>query len=95
MEVIGAQIRAARAFLRWTLHDLADRAGVNESTVRAIENSDAAKPDSGVPGTKAWREESRARSMEKVVATLRANGITFLDKTVGGYGVRCNHWSEQ
>jgi transcriptional regulator with XRE-family HTH domain len=33
MKATGAQIRAARAFLRWTIADLAKEAGVGISTV--------------------------------------------------------------
>ncbi|MHB1612797.1 MAG: helix-turn-helix domain-containing protein [Actinomycetes bacterium] len=37
LAVVGQEIRAARRERGWTLQDLADRGGVNEKTVRAIE----------------------------------------------------------
>ena len=36
----GAQIRMARAFLGWTIADLAERAGIGEATVKALEKTD-------------------------------------------------------
>lgn len=36
----GAQIRMARALLRWSVQDLADRAKVSTSTVKKLEKDD-------------------------------------------------------
>jgi len=37
LRVVGQEIRLARRNLGWTIQELADRAGVNERTVRAVE----------------------------------------------------------
>jgi DNA-binding XRE family transcriptional regulator len=37
LTVVGQEIRLARQGMGWTVQELADRAGVNEKTVRAIE----------------------------------------------------------
>ena len=36
-ELTGGQVRMARAFLRWSIGELAETAGVGLSTVQAIE----------------------------------------------------------
>jgi transcriptional regulator with XRE-family HTH domain len=41
MNVTSAQIRAARGFLKWTVRDLAERAGVHRNTITRIEAGDA------------------------------------------------------
>jgi transcriptional regulator with XRE-family HTH domain len=89
MEVAGAQIRAARAFLGWTRATLADKAGVGISTVQVIE--DEKKPPaghSGVEATRDYRAEARAESLAKIVAALVAAGITFLPEDSRGKGIR-------
>jgi transcriptional regulator with XRE-family HTH domain len=44
--ITGAQVRMARAFLRWSVMELAEKAGVGKSTVQRIEESD------GVPSAR-------------------------------------------
>jgi transcriptional regulator with XRE-family HTH domain len=50
-ELTGAQVRMARAFLRWSVTKLATRAKVGISTVQRIEASD----DPAVHGDLDWR----------------------------------------
>jgi DNA-binding XRE family transcriptional regulator len=40
--VTGAQIRAARGLLRWSVMDLANAAGISRATIRRIEELDSA-----------------------------------------------------
>jgi transcriptional regulator with XRE-family HTH domain len=39
-EITGAQVRMARAFLRWSVAELADRAKVGISSIQRIEATD-------------------------------------------------------
>jgi hypothetical protein len=41
-KLTGAQIRAARGILRWSVKDLADNAGVSKSAIRRLEETDGA-----------------------------------------------------
>ncbi len=68
------QIRAARGLLRWSARELAERAGVNISTIQRIERSD---------GT----IRATARTVAKVERALEAEGVDFLSDN-GGPGVR-------
>lgn len=67
-------IRAARALLGWSAHELAGRAGVHLSTVQRMERSRE-------------RLHGTAQSFEKVQSTLEQAGIEFLDPE-HGVGVR-------
>jgi hypothetical protein len=91
VEVTGSQIRAARAFLKWSIADLAKHAGIASSTVQVIEGA-AGVPHikaSGREGTSTWRAEQVATSLAKVTAALESAGITFLaDDGKAGHGVR-------
>ncbi len=69
------QLRAARAILRWRAVDLAERAGVNLSTIQRAEKSDGPVPM--MPANeKAVRE------------ALEAGGLEFIPQNGGGAGVR-------
>jgi transcriptional regulator with XRE-family HTH domain len=39
-ELLGAEVRAARVERRWTVRDLAERAGISTGTLLKIENGD-------------------------------------------------------
>lgn len=75
----GAQIRAARALLGWSAHELAGRAGVSYATVQRAEAAE------GVPRMK-------TQSMAAIQATLEAAGVAFIgpgtESRDGGEGVR-------
>jgi transcriptional regulator with XRE-family HTH domain len=89
-ELTGAQVRMARAFLRWTIADLAASAGVGISTVQAIEAIDGV-PDiaRGIEQTRDHRAAARAASVEALRKALVAAGATFLpDDGKSGVGVR-------
>ncbi len=73
--IIASQIRAARALLRWSAHELAAESGVSWTTIQRMEASN------GVPS-------ATARNIEKIQKTLEAAGIIFIDENDEGPGVR-------
>jgi hypothetical protein len=69
------QLRAARAILRWRAVDLAEKAGVNLSTIQRAEKADGPVP--------------MMPANEKAVRTaLEAAGVEFIPENGGGPGVR-------
>jgi ribosome-binding protein aMBF1 (putative translation factor) len=74
-ELTGAQIRAARALLRWTAEDLAESASVGLSTIRRAEAED------GPPSI-------TAANLKLIQMTLENAGIEFITRNGGGVGVR-------
>ena len=81
MELInGGQIRASRAFLRWSAEDLADRAKLGVATVRRAEASE--------------EPQITEANLATIQRTLEAAGIIFLaaaEEHPGGPGVRPKH----
>jgi transcriptional regulator with XRE-family HTH domain len=76
MEMLtGAQIRAARALLRWSADELAGAAKVGVATVRRAERID------GKPSMTEANKEAIHRALESA-------GVEFIDKDGGGPGVR-------
>ena len=73
--ITGAQIRMARGYLRWTVKELAENAGVAESTVKRMEAED------GFPA-------ARGGNIEAVYKALVAAGIQLIPENGGGAGVR-------
>jgi transcriptional regulator with XRE-family HTH domain len=71
----GAQLRMARGYLRWSAKELADRAGVAESTIKRMEQ------DEGFP-------IARGANIEAVYSTLAEAGIIFIPENGGGVGIR-------
>ena len=74
----GAQIRAARALLRWSTRDLADKASVGIATIHRAEAVD------DMPSM-------HARTLMTLKGTFEAAGIEFVDGRYsgdGGPGVR-------
>ncbi len=74
----GAQIRAARAMLRWSAHDLANRCGLSYAAVQRAESVDE-------------MPNMQTRNLAAIKATFDAAGILFLDPgdvRSGGHGVR-------
>jgi transcriptional regulator with XRE-family HTH domain len=71
----GAQVRMARAFLKWSIADLAEQSGVGISTIQRIETED------GFPS-------ARGGNIDAVYKALSAAGITFLPENEKGVGVR-------
>lgn len=76
MEIFtGAQVRMARAFLKWSIAELAEQSGVGISTIQRIEGED------GFPS-------ARGGNIDAVYKALAAAGVTFLPENDEGVGVR-------
>ena len=71
----SAQIRAARALIRWSALELAERSGVGVTTIRRAELT--------ASETKLTRVNDQA-----IRRTLEAAGVEFIDAEGGGPGVR-------
>ena len=71
----SAQIRAARALLRWRAEDLAENSAVGVATVRRAELAESAT-------------SMTAANDAAVRRTLEAAGVEFIDQNGGGAGVR-------
>jgi transcriptional regulator with XRE-family HTH domain len=71
----SAQIRAARALLRWTAKDLAEASAVGVTTIRRAELSS--------------HETSMTTANDlSIRRVLEAAGVEFIDENGGGPGVR-------
>jgi transcriptional regulator with XRE-family HTH domain len=90
MKITGAQIRAARAFLRWTIDDLAKKADVGLSTIQKVEEVDG---EPRIVSTLQWRSDKRDEALTKIRSALEKAGITFLPETALGAGLRGRHKS--
>jgi transcriptional regulator with XRE-family HTH domain len=75
MGISSAQLRAARALLRWSALDLAKASKVGVATIRRVEIIDG-----HIPVTSA-NELAIRRALE-------AAGVEFIDENGGGAGVR-------
>ena len=71
----SAQIRAARALIRWSAQELAHQAEVGVTTIRRAELT--------ASETKLTRVNDQA-----IRRTLEAAGVEFIDENGGGPGVR-------
>ena len=70
------QIRAAKAILRWSGEDLAQRAGVSLSTIRRVESS------LGVP------ETQNMKTLVSIKKALEEGGVEFIGTPDNRPGVR-------
>jgi transcriptional regulator with XRE-family HTH domain len=71
----GGQIRAARAFLQWSVAELAEKAAVERHTIMRIEKAN------GVPAT-------RAQTLNDLKTILEVAGIEFMGTPEDAPGVR-------
>lgn len=74
----GSQIRAARALLKWSGHDLADRSGVSYPAIQRAERVD------DMPNM-------QAKNLLAIKSALESGGVVFMDGPytgAGGPGVR-------
>lgn len=74
-EITGAQIRAARALLRWSAKDLAQAANVGVATVSRAEVEEG-------------RITLTAANLNAIRVALEHAGVEFIPKNGGGVGVR-------
>ena len=78
----SAQIRAARALLRWSAEELAQESVVGVTTIRRAEVTDG--------------ETSMTAANDLAVRrALEAAGVEFIDKNGGGPGVRLREHQQQ
>ena len=75
MGISSAQLRAARALLRWSALDLAKASKVGVATIRRVETIEGELPVT-------------AANQAALRATLEAAGVEFIDENGGGPGVR-------
>lgn len=73
--ITGAQVRAARALLRWTVQSLADASKVSLPTLHRLEQHD------GVPPV-------RERTLHDVKRAFEEAGVEFIGSPEDGPGVR-------
>lgn len=73
--LISAQLRAARALLRWSAEDLARHSAVGITTIRRSELS-------------AQETSLTAANNNALRMALEAGGVEFIDRNGGGPGVR-------
>ena len=73
--ITGAQVRAAKALIRWSGSDLAEKANVGLSSIRRIEAFE------GVP-------ESSVKVLNAIQKALESAGVEFLGSPEDGPGVR-------
>ena len=73
--ITGGQIRAARAALRWSVQELAHKAGVSTQTIKRFEVVE------GIP-------QSRTQTLLDVKSALEAGGIEFTGTPEDGPGIR-------
>jgi ribosome-binding protein aMBF1 (putative translation factor) len=74
----SAQIRAARALLRWSAEDLAQKSNLGVTTIRRAELRE--------------RQTSLTTANDLAVRrTFEAAGVEFIDQNGGGPGVRLRH----
>ena len=71
----GAQIRAARAALNWSIERLASNSGVSVRTINRYEDQDGLPP-------------SRSGNLERLVTTLERAGIEFVGTPDDAPGIR-------
>jgi transcriptional regulator with XRE-family HTH domain len=72
--ITGAQIRAARALIRWTAYDLAGKANLGVATIRRAETQD------GLP-------QMTASNLAAVRRALERAGVEFFFREDGALGV--------
>lgn len=73
--ITSAQIRAARALIRWTAEDLAKEAALGVATIRRAELADGPL-------------QMTASNLAAVRRTFEAAGVEFIPENGGGAGVR-------
>ncbi len=74
--ITAEQMRAARALLKWSAQNLADRSGVTWRTIQRLES------EVGIPA-------SRTKNLIKIRQVLEDAGVIFIDQNEeSGPGVR-------
>lgn len=68
----AAQLRMARAALKWSVRDLAGKSGITANTISRIENG----------------SDTRTSTIASLKQALEAGGVVFISENGGGAGVR-------
>lgn len=77
----GAQVRMARAALRWSISETAKQANVGESTVKAIEAADGiAAVGAGLDATRDYRASARAEAINALWRAFERAGVIFVEE---------------
>ena len=79
--ISGTQIRAARAALRWTIEDLAQKSGLGIRTIKKFEAHD------GIPA-------GRTTTMISLKGTFETAGIEFIGTLEDAPGIRVRHQTQ-
>jgi len=74
LKLTAAQIKSARIFLTWKQEDLATKSGISLQTIRRLENL------TGIIS-------ANASTLNKLISTFEANGITFTSNADGSIGL--------
>lgn len=80
--ITGAQLRAARALLRWSAEELAERAKIGVATVRRAEGADGPVV-------------MTAANEDALVRVIEAAGVEFIPENGGGPGARLRNRPEK
>jgi transcriptional regulator with XRE-family HTH domain len=73
--ISGMQIRSARAALRWTIEELAEKSGLGLRTIKRFEAVDGVPP-------------SRTHTLIEIKVAFEAAGIEFIGTPDDGPGIR-------
>ena len=73
--ISGMQIRSARAALRWTIEELAEKSGLGLRTIKRFEAVDGVPP-------------SRTQTLMEIKIAFEAAGIEFIGTPDDGPGIR-------
>lgn len=76
--ITSGQVRAAKAFLRWSGEDLAQKSGVSLSSIRRVESAE------GIP------EGQNLKTLLSIKAALEEGGVEFVGSPEDRPGVRLN-----
>ena len=74
--ITGAQVRAAKALIKWSGSDLAEKADVGLSSIRRVEAFD------GIP------DSTSVKVLSAIQKALEGAGVEFLGTPEDGPGVR-------
>ena len=66
------QLRMARAALKWSVRDLAEKSGITANTISRIENG----------------SDTRTSTVQSLKKALENGGVQFIPENGGGVGVR-------
>jgi transcriptional regulator with XRE-family HTH domain len=75
MPLSGVQIRAARAMLRWSAKEAAEKAGISLPTIQRFEQQDGVPP-------------SRSQTLLDLKRAFEEAGVEFIGTPEDGAGVR-------